>query len=189
MDSFGPASELDAVNEMLAAISASPIPSLSLPPPDAATALVLLRGTARDLQEAGWTFNTETSVTLLPNTAGEILIPNDVLRIDSEDADVVQRGNRLWNRETSSFTFANGIAAELTRLLPWDWLPSVARRYITALAIEKFQAAFPPSPELVQVYQRVLLRAERAFQEAEAENGDYNVLDNSFVSSIMQRGG
>lgn len=186
-ETLGPASELDAVNRMLAAISVAPVSGLTSLPPDAATALNTLRAVSRDLQEEGWSFNREEGLTLLPDSeTGEIAVPADVLKIDGTSEDVVERERKLFNRAERSFTFTAGVEVELVRHLPWDALPSVARRYATALATEQFMTG--RGEQLTGQQQRDLVRAQRAFHDSEDENADLNVLEQSLtVSSTLLR--
>ncbi|UFS66942.1 hypothetical protein LO749_20840 [Paracoccus denitrificans] len=185
--SFGDNPELDAVNEMLAAIGEDPIGGLELMPPSANTALHLLRVTARDMQEEGHWFNTEKGYVLLPDTDGYILIPPGILRFEGEDRDVVDRGGRLYDLENKTLTFTSGVSLEVILNLPWRDLPPVARRYFTAIATERFVEAFPGSPGVTEARNRNLLRARAAFQRAEVDNANHNLLQNQGVLNMMRR--
>lgn len=187
---IGPASELDAVNAMLRAITVSPVTGLTTLPPDAQMALQTLRETSRDLQEEGWSFNTDIDYSLLPDsTSGQIEIGTDVLRIDGLDEDYVERNRKLWDRENDTFVFPIGTAVkvDIVRHYVWDTLPSVARRYITALAIEKFVTSRDKYVTANQ--QQIMGRAQKAFLNAESSNDDLNILtDSPTISLMMARG-
>lgn len=185
--SFGDNPELDAVNEMLAAIGEDPIGGLELMPPSANTAHHILQVTSQAMQEEGHWFNTEDNYVLIPNTAGTIQVPSSILRLDGEEADVVQRGGRLYDLENRTYTFSSGVPCTVVHFLPWNELPVVARRYFTAIATERFVEAFPGSPGVTEARNRNLLRARAAFQRAEVDNADHNVLTNQSITNMMRR--
>lgn len=187
MDTLGSASELQAVNELLAAIGEDPVENLEELPPSGNVALVTLRGTARDLQEEGYWFNSEDDYLLTPNGDGEILIPQNILSLDGTDLDVIQRGTRLYNRESKTFTFDSAVSCSVILHLEWDELPSVVRRYITALAVEKFVDGFPGANAVTEARHRNLIRAKVAFDKAEIRNGNYNLLDNEHIQQKNRR--
>ncbi|AMD61439.1 hypothetical protein AWN88_25610 [Agrobacterium tumefaciens] len=188
METLGSSSEVQAVSELLAAIGEDPVENLEDLPPSGNTALVTLRGTSRDLQEEGHWFNSEDDYVIEPNEGGEIIIPESILSIDSPDLDVIQRGRKLYNRETKTFTFDSALTCSVILQLEWDELPSVARRYITALAIERFVDGFPGATAVTEARNRNLLRAKVAFDKAELRNGDYNLLDNESIQQKNRRG-
>ena len=76
--------ELEAVNIMLAAIAEAPINSLTgLLPVDAVTAQSTLTEFNKEVQSEGWSFNTETDVTLTRDGSNQISLPSNVLRVDA----------------------------------------------------------------------------------------------------------
>jgi len=188
MEILGVASELAAVNEMLASIGEDPVEVLDILPPSGRTALTILRGTSRDLQEEGFWFNEEVGYELKPDSLShEILIPANILRIDSEEGDCIRRGDRLYDRANKTFKFNTPVKCEVVFHLPWDDLPSVARRYITALAIEKFIESFPAAQATTEARVRNLYRAKVALENASIKNGDYNLLANVSIQHKMRR--
>ena len=54
--------QLDAVNEMLAAVSQAPVNQLEATNPEVALAFDTLTRVSREVQAEGWTFNTEYHV-------------------------------------------------------------------------------------------------------------------------------
>jgi len=188
MEILGAASELAAVNEMLASVGEDPVEALDILPPSGLTALAILRATSRDTQEEGFWFNEEFDYELKPDpTSHEITIPPNILRIDSERGDCIRRGNRLYDREIKSFTFDEPVKCEVVLHLSWADLPSVARRYITALATEKFIESFPAGQGTTEARLRNLSRAMAAFEKAAIKNGDYNLLGNPSIQHHLRR--
>lgn len=187
MQLIGPALELQAVNEMLAAIGEDPVEELDHLPPSGNTALSVLRGVSRDLQEGGHWFNTERDYVLTPNDDQEIIIPDAVISLDGVDGDYIERRPRLYDRERKTFTFDGPVACSVIFHLEWDFLPSVARRFITALAIEKFVDGFPGANAVTEARNRNLIRAKAAFDKAAIRNADYNLLDNQSIQQLIRR--
>ncbi len=186
-ETLGPASELDAVNELLASIGEDPVTSLEDLPPSGNTALSIIHSQSRQVQEEPRWFNYETDVLLSPNVDGFVIVPANVLDIDSTDGDVIQVGNRLYNRDAKTYVFAAPVNCELQWHRPWDELPSVARRYITALAIERFIEGFPGAEATTPSRQRNLIRATNSFVRAEIRSGDFNLLNNASIQTIARR--
>jgi hypothetical protein len=187
METLGPASELDAVNELLASIGEDPVADLEDLPPSGNTALSILYTQSREVQEEPRWFNLETDVPLSPNVGGEVIVPDNVLEIDSTDGDIIQVGQRLYDRDNRTYTFTSPVTCEILWHRPWDELPSVARRYITALAIERFIEGFPGAEATTPSRQRNLARAQQAFFRAEIRAGDFNLLNNASIQTIARR--
>lgn len=190
MSTFGAASELAAVNEMLAAIGEDPVDELDNLPPSGNTALTTLRGMSRDFQEEGHWFNSDDDYELMPDASGTISIPENVLSIDEatdSSEDLIQRGGLLYDRANKTFLFTSPVSCSVILHLSWDDLPSVARRYITALATERFIDGFPGAQAVTEARNRNLIRAKVAFEKAVIRAEDLNLLDNATISSLLRR--
>lgn len=187
MEPIGPASELDAVNEMLASIGEDPVQNVDNLPPSGNTALVLLRTQARDTQADGFWFNVEEAYSLSPNVSGEVLLADNILDIDVADSDVTARGTRLYSRTDQTYIFTAAVEARVIFHLPWDELPSVFRRFVTAIAIERFVEGFPGADPTSASRQRNLNRAQNALHRAELRNGDYSLLSNTSIQQLLRR--
>lgn len=187
MNTLGPASELSAVNELLAAIGEDPIENMELMPPSGHTALTALRNQSRDFQEEGYWFNRESAYPLTPEEDGRILIPDNILSLDGTDQDVIERRPYLYNRETKGFEFSGPVNCEVILHLPWEQLPPAARRYIVALATERFVDGFPGAQGVSEARHRNLLRAKVAFDKAVIRNEGFNLLNNITISQLTRR--
>ena len=76
--------ELECINIMLAAIGEAPINSLiGTLPVDARIAQSTLTEVNKSVQSEGWSFNTETDVTLTRDGSNHVNLPADVLRVDA----------------------------------------------------------------------------------------------------------
>lgn len=192
-ETLGPATELDAVNEVLRSVNQGRITSLTgTLPKHADVALDILRSVSRDMQEEGHHFNTTAELDLLVNQDGEIEVPSDTLRVDSTGStDIAWREGKLFNVEDQTFTFEDAEAVTLVTHLPWASLPQYARRYFTSLACERMIAVYPGADQVtMRMVDRNLARSQAAFVQAELEVGDYNLLtSSSHISTILARGG
>ncbi len=180
-----PSSELEAINAMLAAIGEQPVNSLN----DSGLSLVamarqLIRNASRALQQRGWHWNTEVNYTLALSLPQKfIYLPANTLRADTSssdiDLDVVQRGDRLYDRIAHSYAFDRSITAELVIFLDFNELPEAARYYITSKAARALAQAFG-SQELVSFTMQDEMEAMRSLQEAEGDTADHNILTGSY---------
>lgn len=186
-ETLGAASELDAINELLASVGEEPVEDLENLPPSGTVALRHLRSKSRDLQEEGWWFNKDESLTLTPDVSGEIALPINWLDVDGVTADVTPIGSKLFSNEDKSYTFTDSVELTITYHRPWDELPSVVRRYITALALEAFVEGYPGADPTSASRQRNLQRATVAFKKAQLRSKDYNILQSAAVQTLLRR--
>lgn len=139
-----PTTELDAVNVCLANIGESPVSAITGDiTVDAALARDLVRQVTREVQAHGFYWNTEISYTLLPNTAKNIVLPANVLSVDTTDndmaKDLVARGRLLYDRVNHTYKFDDPVVVDLVVALSFDELPEIARRFITIRSARMFQ--------------------------------------------------
>lgn len=139
-----PTTELEAVNECLENIGQSPVSSISGDiGVDAQIALSFVRKVNRELQSKGWYWNTEKNYPLSPDGDKDILLPSYTLSVRSTgkdyDRDIVQRGQRLYDRDNRQYSFDGPVIVELTIGLSFEELPETARRFIAIRAARMFQ--------------------------------------------------
>jgi hypothetical protein len=101
--------------------------------------------------------------------------------------DVIERRPYLYNREAKTDLFTTPVACEVSLHLPWEQLPSVARRYIVAQATELFVDGTPGGPGITEARARNLLRAKVAFERAVIKAEDLNILSNTSIGQMTQR--
>ena len=189
-----PTTELEAVNTMLSSIGEAPVNTIEdNGVVDAVMARQILNSVSREVQSRGWHFNTEKEYTITPSYPdGEMVLPKTLLRIDTtsidRDIDVVQRGQRLYDRRKHTFKFDTALKVDMIILLPFDELPEPARQYITIRSSRIFQERVVGSSELSNFSMKDELRALVALREMEAETADYNILtDNYSVARVLER--
>jgi len=139
-----PTTELEAVNECLSNIGQAPVSSISGDiGVDAQIALGHVRSTNRELQSAGWFWNTDREAPLTPNIDKNIILPVNTLSVRSDGRDAhrsfTQRGALLYDRDKRTFVFDRPVLVEITVGLPFDELPEPARRFVALRAARIFQ--------------------------------------------------
>ena len=141
-------SKLSAVNTLLAIIGEAPVNSLNPPlTGDASLAERTLDEVSREVQGAGWSWNTMLydSIPLDANT-GQSQLPGNTLAVRFNPLTYptqrfVLRGLRLYDRIKNTYDLRTslGVAmtgnnsdlvAELVEELVWDSIPETGRRYI-----------------------------------------------------------
>jgi hypothetical protein len=180
--------KLETVNSMLGHIGETPVNSIAdtnALPVSAAMAVTIVDEVSREVQAEGWHFNTENNVELTPDSQGIITIPEDIIELDVADKtiDVVQRGLSLFDRRTNTTTFKDKITVSLIRLLDWDSLPEVARRYITLRASRVFQGRVVGSRELEALIARDEFQARARLMNADGNTSDRTIFDSPDVAS------
>ncbi len=184
----GTASELDAVNELLAAIGEDPVEYLGIMPPSGNTALVTLRAANTAIQSEGHWFNQDDDVTFYPDgNTKEIYLPSNALAVYASEQKCTKRGGRLYDRENKTYKFDAPVDCTVVYQLPWDELPNSAQRYITATAIETFVDGMPAEMAVSEARKRNFIRALVAFKQDDMRNGNYSLLDNQSVTQLMSR--
>lgn len=180
---LAPATELEAVNEILGAIGQSPVNTLELSGvPDVIDATALLRSTLRDVEAAGWSWNTDSNYTLQVQADGTIPVPVGALEVDPEDktsALIVRRnpatGNlSLYDPTTQSFAQTSAVACRIVWAFPFIDIPQAARTYVTIAAGRRFQAGRVAAPTLEKFNEDAENRAWALLQRIERRTRDTN---------------
>lgn len=182
--------ELDAINTMLTTIGESPVNSISASTADTRIAQLILQEVDRATQIKGWNWNTEKDVPLTRDGSNQIVLSANVVRVDvsrSEypSVEVVQRGNKLWDKKNKTFTFTADLKGEVVYLLPFTDLPEQARYYIVVRSARLFQqrmigdatgSAFSAEEETT---------AYMALNDSEDETADHNIFNNYDVAKVI----
>jgi hypothetical protein len=186
---LGLTTELDAINTMLSIIGESPVNTIEdTGVIDAVIARQTLNETLRQVQSTPWHWNTDDNVVLTPTfpLPGDVYVPANTLQVDAMDPhqDVSQRGLKLWDKKNQTFKFSEPVTVRITRLLGFDEIPQAARHYIMVRAGRIFQDRVVGSETLSGFNDKDETRAYAQLRNAEAENGDYNVLTDSWLSVV-----
>lgn len=169
--------ELQAVNDMLAAIGESPVSSLEGDPnADVANCRRLLNQVNREVQSKGWTFNIEEDASLVPDSfSGLIAYQTDYLKITT--GTYSNRGGFVYDRTTKTDVFTQPITVTLVRLREYQEMPECFRSYIVAKASRRFNIRFFGAGEIEGSLQEQEANAWADCQEYELDYGNYNMLD------------
>lgn len=176
--------ELEAINEMLQAVGASPVSSTNVSADlDVTSAISLLREVSREVQSQGWDFNTDKKYALSRTVTNEYVVPDNVLSIDTSDdfpnIRATYRNAKLWDQNEHTFTWDVALTFDIVWLFPFTELPETARHYITMKAARKLQARVLGSSSLGRFTDRDEADAESIFKDAEGLEADHNILTGS----------
>ena len=193
--SLSPTTELEAINVMLSVIGEQPILNINdlAGLQDASIARDILTNVSRSVQSKGWVFNTDKKVLLKPNSSGQIALQSNVLRLDTTSvirngkSDIIERGRKLYDRQTNSFYFSDSVEVDVVVFLSFDSLPEPARRYVTLRAARMFQDRVVGSSTLHSFYIQDEYDAWRELQEYEGEVSDYNIFDSYDTYRVIDR--
>ena len=187
--------ELEAVNTILSTIGEAPLSTLtgSLPV-DGTTAKNILNEISREVQSAGWHFNTQYKVDLTRDTTNKVPIGTDVVRVelsnryDKSSYDVVQRGNYLFNLAKNSDIFDQDFTENtLIYLLQFEDLPEQARRYITIRSARVFHDRTLGANTLHKFSSEDEARSLSVMKQAEMQTGDNTIFDNYLQAYTVNR--
>ena len=187
--------ELEAVNTILSTIGEAPLNTLtgSLPV-DGTTAKNVLDEICREVQSAGWHFNTHWKVDIPRDVDNKIPIGTDVLRVelnakyDKSSYDIVQRDSFLYNLAKNEETFDQNFTDNtIVYLLDFSKVPEQAKRYITIRAARVFHDRTLGATTLHKFSSEDEARALSVLRQAEAQTGDYNIFDSPLQSYTVNR--
>jgi hypothetical protein len=187
--------ELEAVNTILSTIGEAPLSTLtgSLPV-DGTTAKNILNEISREVQSAGWHFNTQYKVDLTRDTNNKVPVGTDVVRVqlndkyDKSSYDVVQRGTYLFNLAKNSETFDQDFTENtLIYLLQFEDLPEQARRYITIRSSRVFHDRTLGANTLHKFSSEDEARSLSVMKQAEMATGDNTIFDSDLQNYIVNR--
>lgn len=189
-----PTTELEAINEILAAIGEAPVNTLE---GGAATSEVQimvthLHNTSRRIQLEGWWFNEEEDFELSRDAeTGEVTVPGNTLNIDltteRTGVDLVQRGTRLYDKVNHTFALGFNPKCTIIFFLSWDELPEAARSYIKISTARIYQDRFIGSSEHHGFAASDEAMARATMDALNIDNMDASIFDTYDMSSIVYR--
>ena len=178
--------ELESVNVILSTIGESPLNSLSGSlPVDGTVAKNVLSEISREVQSAGWHFNTHYKSTLTRDTNNKIPVATNVVRVDLDpnlisrsDYDLVQRDGFLYNLAKNTDIFDRDFEDVVqVYLLPFNEIPEQAKRYITIRSARVFHDRTLGANTLHKFSSEDEAKALSILKQAESQTGDYSVFD------------
>ena len=186
---IGLMSELEAVNKILAVAGDSPVQTLDDNYIQADLALSILTRASRKVQSAGWWFNEEESYPLTPDLSGFITLGTNVISaVALNDAGtVIQRGNRLYDRQERTYIFTQQVLVDTILMLDWSELPQAARAYITDVACTQYNHDFFGSTDIRENLAKNEQMTYLILKQEDTDSRDINMLNNSRSHSIAFR--
>lgn len=195
-----PTSELEAVNAILRTIGEAPLDTINDTFADAAVAKQLLREETIALQNGEWTWNTEVAFPLTPDADGEVILPQNTLRVvyieaaeavpagtTFDPALLVQRGSKLYDRGNHTYTIPVKLSADLVVALNFEELPEAARRFIYVRSGRRFMDDVQASSEGHGFKARDEQASWSALLNYEQQIAQWNVLDRLSLNKRIKR--
>lgn len=184
-------SELDAINDLLAAIGEPPVNSLDEQHADLKNARRILHSINKTVQSTGWTFNIEEGATLRPEV-NSLQIPylQTYLRMTGAGGAGIytNRGGFVYDRTANTDEFTGPITVDLVRARDFYEMPTCFRDLIVSMAAARFNRNFFGSQEVAADLNSEIAAHRIACNEFEMDYGRYNMLDgDAFVQGILQR--
>ena len=187
--------ELEAVNTILSTIGEAPLSTLtgSLPV-DGTTAKNILNEISREVQSAGWHFNSHYKVDLTRDANNKVPVGTDVLRVelnnkyDKSSYDVVQRGSYLYNLAKNTDVFDQDFTDNtIVYILDFSKIPEQARRYITIRSARVFHDRTLGANTSHKFSSEVEARSLAVMRQAEAHTGDHTIFDSDLQLYTVNR--
>ena len=171
--------KLSAVNIVLSNIGQAPVTQIDNDNPMVAMAVNTLDEVVNSLQAEGWVFNTEMAYPFTPDTNGHILIPPNVLQLDSNFLalnNLVQRNGKLYNKYEHTYVFEGKQYLDVIWLIDFDDMPDAFKNYAAMRAANLYAGRSVGSAEAVKFGEREEATARAAMLEYETQQGDYSML-------------
>jgi len=172
--------ELSAVNSILGSIGQSPVTAVDTANPEIAFIQNILNEVTKDVLNEGWHFNTEDHVTVTPNSAGKIPVPQNYLRYDYSEGqfdkhvDLIRRDGFLYDLVDHTDVFDHEMKLDIVYLYDFTDIPSVFQRYIISRASTRAATQLVSNRELVALLQVQEGTNRAALLEYECNQGDHS---------------
>ena len=185
---FGSAAELDAINDMLAAIGESPVTTLDEDgSADVANARRILNKVNRQIQAKGWTFNIDTAAVLTPDVNTN-MIPYRPNYLSILGGQYINRAGWVYDKSTGTDEFTGAITVTLITLQDYDEMPECFRLWIVTKASRQFNSRFFGAEDVEQSLAQEEQEARMTCNEFEMDYGAFNMLDgDAYVQGIISR--
>lgn len=171
--------DLNAVNDVLAAIGEPAVLQLDESNADVSNALRILNRVSRQVQAKGWNFNINEAAVLVPDVEEQKIpyLPTYIRVMTTGSASYyTNQGGWLYDLSTQSTTFTQAITVELVELKPYSEMPTCFRDYIVIKASREFNAKFFGSPESELYLREQEQELYQQIMEYEMDTGRYNMM-------------
>ena len=172
------ATKLQAVNTIISNIGQAPVTNLESGNPLVEMAEQILDEITIAVLAEGWEYNTERGYPFTPNSSNEIVIPDNVLQLDTKPGDGTQtviRNGKLYDRVKHTYTFDGQQKLDVQWLFDFEDLPEAFKNYITIRAANVFAGRSVGSQEAVSFGQREETIARATLLEYDTQQGNYTI--------------
>ena len=180
-------SKLDVINDMLAALGETPVNDLDVGHPLVGAGVRMLATANSREQAKAWWFNKEL-VTLTPDIAGTIFLPEDTIRVDPTRTTLhyVQRGRRLYQpyaaASADKYTFTKPVTCWLVRLITFEDLPAPAQLLVSYSAQLDFMKSYDADEAKYNKVKELKREALLLLNTEHIRNMNPNLLRNATVA-------
>ena len=201
--SIAPLTELQAINQMLAAVGQAPVTSidtttdlyrknsddsftqLDIPTnPDVAMARLTLDEISRECQSEGWSFNREYEWVMTPDsTTKKIKIPDNMLQADLSAApkhkskygnkNSIRRSGFLYEKTAHTFEWESEVYCDVMWYFEWEDVPRPVQDYIINKAMAIYSLRVVGDQNLYQSLLQRSMETRATALEYETQQGDY----------------
>ena len=164
--------ELETINKMLSAAGLAPVADMNTQHPSYKRAKLILDDVSRTVQMQGYWFN-RAVVTLRRDIDGYVVAPaqaTHVNTISTVDADVVLRGNKLYDLVNRTYIFDRDIECNIVEVLDFELLPTPVAAYVAARAVHEFYLAQGGQDPKLSEYRNLRAIAEIDFKKEALKN-------------------
>lgn len=179
---------LDAVNRILISTGELPVEALEENPiTEVALAISHINMACREVQLAGWYFNSEY-VKLIPDDEGRIKLPFDTLSVKDLPLGFVYHTAGIYDTLKGSYIVSLPVWATVISLLPLEKLPETFALWVTLRAAKKYQDNAITSAELKSNLEREELEAMLAAKKEDRSIRRQNIKSKpSLIRKILRR--
>lgn len=149
----------------------------------------IIEATKDEILSEGWSFNTDTNWTMVPDTSGYIAVSPSVLRIDPSDVTVkvVRKDGKLYDKENRTYVFSASVDCDIVWSLDFDDIPLAMQQYIVLRSARILYQRLVGDANMLEVLIRDEKDARLRVDTHEDEVNDYNIFDNSDVMRMITR--
>ena len=174
--------ELNAINEVLAAVGQAPVTTLDQTNPDVSIIQQTLKNVSREVQSEGWHFNKEYNYKLTPQTDKTIAVTDDMLQVDLNTRyhgaqDVVRRNGKLYDKwkepRADAYKFEEDVHVDIVWYFDWLDLPVPIQDYIIAKTATVASTRLVGDPAQFQILQQREMNKRANALEYDCNQADY----------------
>lgn len=189
---------LRIVNGILLTLGQATTSTLETEHPDVVQAQTLLDVQNFQFQSVGWTFNTDTDITLVADVGGFVAIPATALDFkitacvlqylpSTEKARYTRRGNLVYDTILHTSVLSLDIRADIVTQLDIGDLPPVAQTYLGALCNEQANLGDDGDMAKQAKLEQFRMTAWANFHAAELKAIAINALDSPQAQKLRSR--